>query len=133
MIADGNVLNIALARLRGGDDRFLHEGDSQGEGHGYPFARPHAHGTTLPLEAGQFCRNLVVAFRKVGKGEVAGRAGVRRRSVTPRIVTRAPGSGAPVWSEIEPASSPAGCAGAEAGAQNSARTAAITTFILRIR
>ena len=34
----------------------FHEGDSQGEGHGDPFARPHAHGTPLPLEAGSVPR-----------------------------------------------------------------------------
>ena len=43
---DGNLLNIAPAGLGGRDDRLFHEGDSQGEGHGDPFARPHAHGTT---------------------------------------------------------------------------------------
>ena len=75
---DGNLLNIAPARLCGRDDRLFHEGDSQGEGHGDPFARPHAHGTTLPLESAQFCGDLVVAFRKVWKREVARGAGFRR-------------------------------------------------------
>ena len=72
----GNLLNVAPARLGGRDDRFFHEGDAQGEGHGDPFARPHAHGTTAPLEAAQFCGNLVVAFRKVWKREVARGAGL---------------------------------------------------------
>ena len=52
---DGNLLHIAPARLGGRDDRLFHEGDSQGEGHGDPFARPHAHGTPRALESAQFC------------------------------------------------------------------------------
>ena len=43
-----------------------------------PFAGLHAHGTTLRLESAQFCGDLVVAFRKVWKREVARGAGVRR-------------------------------------------------------
>ena len=40
-----------------------------------PFARPHAHGTTLALEPAQLCGNRVVAFRQVVESEVPGRAG----------------------------------------------------------
>ena len=44
---------------------------------------------------------------------------------------RTPGSGAPVWSEIEPATSPVDWAAAAAGAHNTASTAAIAAVMLR--
>ncbi len=95
----GNLLNIALAGLGGRDDRFCDDGDSQGEGHRDPFARPHAHGATRRSNPVSSAEDLVVAFGKVWKREVSGRARVAARStVTPRIATRAPGNGAPVWS-----------------------------------
>ena len=55
------------------------------------------------LESAPFRRDLVLALRKVSKREVAGALVSASRSATPRIVMRTPDSGAPVWSEIDPA------------------------------
>ncbi len=47
------------------------DGDVQGEGHADPFASLHAHGAMRPLESAQLRGDLIVAFRKVWKREVA--------------------------------------------------------------
>ena len=132
---DGSLLNIAPARLCGRDDRLFHEGDSQGEGHGDPFARPHAHGTTLPLEAAQFCGNLVVAFRKVLKREVArgARFPLARSGDTPNRHANAWQRGTGLVDDGTGQALPLTVRRAEAGAHNSARTAASNTFMLRMR
>ena len=50
----------------------------QGEGHAGPFAGLHAHAAMRPLESDQLRRDLIVAFRKARKREVALGSGFRR-------------------------------------------------------
>ena len=75
---EGNLLHVAFARPGGRDDRGFHQDHAQGQGDGDPFAGLHADVATRPLEAAQLRGNLIVAFRKALKREVAGRAGFRR-------------------------------------------------------
>ena len=72
-----NRLHVAFAGLRRRDDRFLTDGNVQGEGHSDPLPRLHSQGTTRWLEPGQRCGDFVVAFGKVWKRELAGGARAR--------------------------------------------------------
>ena len=73
-----NRLHVALAGLCGRHDRFLEERHAKREGGGDPSGGWHVHRTTRPLESGEFDGDLVVAFGKVRKREVAIGAGVGR-------------------------------------------------------
>ena len=53
------------------------------------------------------------------------------RTATPRIVTRTPGSGAPVWSTMEPTSTATDCAAVEPATHKSIRAAASNSFMVR--
>ena len=130
----GIVLNVALARLRGRDDRFFHDGDVQGEGHGDPFARLHAHGTTRSLESAQFCGDLIVAFRKVWKREVARGAGVRRRGLRhPESSCERLAAGHRSGRDRTGHALPWAARLRKPATHNSTRTAASNRFMLRMR
>ena len=73
-----NRLHVALARLGGRHDRFLDDRDAKREGGGDPSGGWHVHRTTRPLESDEFGGDLVVAFGKVRKREVASGAVVGR-------------------------------------------------------
>ena len=76
--AIGIVCTSRCASLCGRHDRFLDDGHAKREGCDDPSRSWHVHGTTRPLESGEFDGNLVVAFRKAQKREVAIGAGVGR-------------------------------------------------------